>query len=675
MEKSARKLMSNIICFLDKLDQDCNLNHTNLKELSLKVLPFNVNWDDIKWDITSAVEHKIRGHNNRNKYLNFNQNVPNNYSSMFSPLVDVIKALTILRFSYGGQGPDNLQRFIDGWKYIHDELTDSDFRLELITVEVLNNACRTASNRLAQSTAYNIHKSIHEIADLIDINKLAKVHLGFRYSGLKRPSITGGVNYRRLDSVDLMEETFSDKMVSEKVLEAIGKLYQKIPREDQAYRVRILLVVIAIFTGRRIGEILTMPALPVQKNSKNTAYITIYPQKKSLGDAIYTKQHVPLASASIELIESVLNELLELTASIREVAEYIHEHQHADYRVLDSYRVVGYMTSKDIEQCFNLSAKNGKQWAIGRKLVNNGSNQCWNIDQVEKGLDSDVNLKPVLVSNGQKVYLKDCMAILPMNAVHSLKTTFNYAVRLITIQQMSDFLGNNNSRRYGKESYKKKGKVFSVFDKYFSAEEAGFHSTNTHAFRHTLNTLLDEGGMSDLAQTSFFGRINPKDTKTYQHTSPAKAALIFRDDLLKGKISGPIAEQLMKIPLSIHQAYLNAKIKVVFDIGIGSCTHDLAQDPCIRHLQCSAKCDDFHWRKDASGKLDDLKRQFAMTMQSLKFVQNKAKEMQGEPLEYLIHIGKKVHTLTEQLKDAGIENFDYENYLLSEIEDEKNKNN
>lgn len=264
---------------------------------------------------------------------------------------------------------------------------------------------------------------------------------------------------------------------------------------------------------------------------------------------------------------------------------------------------------------------------------------------------------------------------MPLNAAHSVKTTFNYAVRLVNFQQISDFLGNNLSRRNKHENEKKEVKVLSVFDKYFSAEEAGKYSTNSHAFRHTLNTLLDDGGMTDTAQTLWFGRKSPSDTKSYQHTSPAKAALMFREDLLKGKVSGPIAEQLKKIPLSLQQTYLTAKVKVVFDIGTGSCTHDLAQDPCIRNLQCSAKCEDFHWRKDASGKLDDLKRQFAMTMQSLKFVEDKAKGGQGEPLDYLIHIRKKVDTLSAQLKDAGIDNFDYVNYLLSEIEDEKNKNN
>lgn len=682
MSKAPRKLMSNIIQFLDKLDQDCIGNQAALKELALKVMPFNgIAWDDIKWDVTQAVQHKIRGHSARkNKNLNFNQNVPNDALPMTGDIADTIKSLSALRFVHGGQGPENQQRFIDGWKYVYDELSHHNYRLELITPEVLNSACRSAANRLAASTAYNVHKSVHEIADLIDANKLAKVHLGFRYSGLKRPNITAGVAYKRLDDPDALLPTQSEKMASDGVLEVLGVLYQKIPREKLADRVRILLVTLAVFTGRRIGEILTMPALPVQINENKTSYITIYPLKRSQGDILFIKEFVPLPKACLELIDKVINELLEITEPIRNVAHYIHEHQHADYRILKGYESKGWMSPTEICQCFGLSdSASGNTWANYRKLVHKRRPKsihprytCFELDQIKYGMDQDIEFEPVLIANGVNIFHKDCMAILPLNAVHTVKSSFQYAVRLVNLQHMSDFLGNNLARRNGKEKYEKKGKVFSVFDKYLDPEESVRLGVNTHAFRHTLNTWLDEGGMSDAAQTRWFGRKNPRDTKAYQHTSPSKTALLVRHDLLKGVIGGPVANQLKKIPVNIHEAYVSARIKAVHDVGPGLCFHDFSQNPCERSLQCTANCDDFHWRKDDIGRINDIKRQYAITMLAQKTSEEKALKGRGKSKDWLVHNHKKVETLRRVMKESGVEDFDWEIFLLNEVSHEQN---
>ena len=99
----------------------------------------------------------------------------------------------------------------------------------------------------------------------------------------------------------------------------------------------------------------------------------------------------------------------------------------------------------------------------------------------------------------------------------------------------------------------------------------------SHHFRHTLNTLLDEGGLSDLLQTEWFGRKNPRDTKAYQHTSREKRALMLQEDIKKGRVGGHIVEKLKSIPITVHDAFLKAKVNAVRRIRY--LVHNFVQTP------------------------------------------------------------------------------------------------
>ncbi len=127
--------------------------------------------------------------------------------------------------------------------------------------------------------------------------------------------------------------------------------------------------------------------------------------------------------------------------------------------------------------------------------------------------------------------------------------------------------------------------MFTTFLRYFPALAAEYASSSievdftSHHFRHTLNTLLDEGGLSDLLQTEWFGRTNPRDTKAYQHTSREKRALMLREDIKKGLVGGQLAEQIKVVPVEVQDAILKARIQAVHDVGTGICIHNFSQTP------------------------------------------------------------------------------------------------
>lgn len=212
--------------------------------------------------------------------------------------------------------------------------------------------------------------------------------------------------------------------------------------------------------------------------------------------------------------------------------------------------------------------------------------------------------------------------------------------------------------------------TMATFLRYFHDLAAQYASStsennfNSHHFRHTLNTLLDEGGLSDLLQTEWFGRKNPRDTKAYQHTSREKRALMLREDIKKGHVGGQIVDKLKSIPITVQDAFLKARINAVHDVGAGICVHNFVQTPCERHLQCSADCKDYVWVKDDKGRVEDLKRQYSMTVVARETVEKKSLEKNAKKsADWLLHNDKKLATLTQQLADNNISEFDPQQYL------------
>ncbi|MGN7910887.1 hypothetical protein [Enterobacter sp. 22466] len=139
---------------------------------------------------------------------------------------------------------------------------------------------------------------------------------------------------------------------------------------------------------------------------------------------------------------------------------------------------------------------------------------------------------------------------------------------------------------------------------------------------------------------------------------------MFREDIKKGLIGGLVAEQIKVVPVEIQDAIMKSRIQAVHDVGTGICIHHFSQIPCERHLQCSADCKDNIWAKDDKGRLDEQKRQYALTALARK---NDEKQMSGskpkKSADWLAHNDKKLKTLSTQLANNGVEHFDHEQYL------------
>lgn len=663
--RSNRK--AKVVPFIDRLERDRNANLQTLvsKAKLMRLEGFeSINWDDDAWLVTAGRLIKLTGKNTNSASFHFSLLPKLVSDTLKGDWKAIAKALLILRFHRKHQSAPNQRNFITAIGYISYAASELGQDLARLTPEAMDNACSLISKHYSESTTYNLHKHVAEFAAHCDANGLCRVLLQYKFSRIKRPASVGGLNHKRLDDPEILE-TKSDKLVDPTVFRVIGELYLKVP-SGHKYRLYVLMLTLLACTGRRFSEVSLLPNQELSIDDEGKAYIEYFPRKASRGDVFTPKRKLYLPSEVSPIVADVLGELAEITTEARSTAEDMHKVAGPDLRFLanipeDKKLYAADLTEMGVSHAVLASTgwlrKQNLAWPDHNALTKQGIKPANPICYTNKdGLKkycfrnfSEIHVSVIHTDQfGKEYYLKDLLFIRPLGL-----SSGSYAHWLATSCSQS---------------------MFTTFLRYLPALAAEYASKSievdftSHHFRHTLNTLLDEGGLSDLLQTEWFGRTNPRDTKVYQHTSREKRALMLREDIKKGLVGGQLAEQIKVAPVNVQDAILKARIQAVHDVGTGICIHNFSQTPCERHLQCSADCKDYVWAKDDKGRMDEQKRQYALTALARQNAEKKLSSTKPKKsADWLAHNDKKLKTLATQLADNGVEHFDPEQYL-NEVE-------
>ncbi len=664
-KRSQRK--ASVVQFLSRLDVDRLKNSASLVERakSLTLDGFDMTlWDNAEWIITGGRLLKLTGKNVSKVTLNFHYALPLDKGELKSEWADLIKALMVLRFHRDNQSAPNQRNFIAAVSYVVCEMESRGLRLFQLTPEVLDLACNKLTKDYSDGVVYNMHKVIGEFAAHCDANQLCNVLLDYKFSGMKRPQNTGGVGQKRLDDKETLL-TENDKLIDPIVFKIIGELYLNVP-VDHKYRFYVLVLSLMAMLGRRFSEIATLPNQEVSRDDQGRAFLKYFPRKASQGDVFTPMRKLYLPTETVPIVEPIINELNHLCSAARKTATEMQMNMGPDVFFLVDYPDDKRFYKDDLEK-IGISAttldtngwinKNGFAFTDEEKLTLLGkawkrpskfTTKCGIIAYCNRDFNPK-SIEPVQIDQyGQKYYLKDLLLV--------------------------RYLGLSSGSYAHWVSTQLTHSMFSTFLRYFPQLAAEYTSSaievdfTSHHFRHTLNTLLDEGGLSDLLQTEWFGRSNPRDTKAYQHTSREKKALMLRADIKAGLVGGRISEQVKKLPIDLKDAFLAARIHAVHDVGPGICIHHFSQTPCERHLQCSADCNDYVWVRGDEGRKEELKREYAVTFVARETVEERAKSKKpGKSLDWLVHNDKKLDVLAKQLSDYQIEPFDPVIYLEGRI--------
>ncbi|MNG48122.1 Phage integrase family protein [compost metagenome] len=648
-EKVLRK--SKVIPFLTSLqiDRQVNFNSLIAKAKLLKLDGFErIQWDEEVWEITGGRLLQQSGRNSLSITMNFSYPPKLDGERIGGDWEQLVKALFLLRLHSKHQNLSNQRGFVAVAAYIAYFINQRNSSIYNITREDLDRACDEISKDYSESSAYSFHKLAAEFAGHLDANGLCKNFLNYKYSKQKRPESVNAVGTKRLDDPDTL--ITKEKVLPPVVFQVLGQLYQNVPK-DHKYRFYILLLTFFACTGRRFSELSLLPYQKIQADKDGVAYLEYFPRKSSKGNTFTPIRKLYLPSQTLDLLREVILEIQYLTKDCRETALEMHRSQGIDGRFLNNCPEK--LFQKDLE-LLNISkgilGKNSRLSMEGLVFKDEDSGQLYTtIQGLKQYCRHNLNpqsLRALHIDQFGKSYFLHDLMFLRYYTMSSGKSVAYWLTVECSHSMLTTFL------RY----------IDDLVAEYGGLED--LPEFTTHAFRHTLNTMLDEGGLSDLLQTEWFGRSDPKDTKAYQHTSPEKKALIIREQLKNGEAGGMLAEQIFNLPIEIQDAVLAARVKAVHDVGTGLCTHNFSQLPCERHLQCSAECKDYVWIKDDKQRVEEQKRILAITMHAQEAVrEQKQSKRIKKSLDWELHNNKKINVLTKQLQDNGVVEFDPKAYL------------
>lgn len=661
MSKQGRGRKSKVVPFLSRLERSCNANLGLLVDRAKQVLPCipGVGWEQSVWTVQGGRLAKSSGKNTNKPTIQFQYPPKLGDQSLEGKWADLAKALMVLRFHRDHQAIENQRTFVHA--ICHVEYVAKGYGLDVANInsEVLEEACRLISRNYAKTTSYNLHKSVIEFSMHLDKNKLCNSHLGFRYSGLQRPSETNSSGFARLDSEDARAKTKSKKMIDDSLYELFGILYRAVPKEH-ADRIYILMVTLLACVGRRFSEISEMPNQTPSFDKEGNLSIRVFGRKQSVGDTYTPLNSVYCISESKEIIEQVINEAREQYEPLRDVARELRKRNGPDIRFVESGREGDRFFKQDLESLGlgnqllfgnGWLRKNGYAYPVdipGKKKTT----YYTTIEGIRAYCERDYQpwmAKPINIDQmRKKYYLEDLIFLRYLYlggskgdvSAHWLVTPVSHTMFTKWIERRLPEMAESFAPEF--------------------AENIDFKS---HQFRHTINTLLDEGGLPELMQTRWFLRKNKRDTKAYQHTSREKNVLEIRAALKSGQASGVIAKELKHIPIEKHDAFLKVRVKAVHDVGAGICVHNFSQTPCPRHLQCQADCGEYVHVKD-EGRVEEIKRgwAFARIAHDTALSQTEAK-FPKRSQDWVIHNEKKLKTFEKQMEENGVSYFDPYTYF------------
>lgn len=460
------------------------------------------------------------------------------------------------------------------------------------------NCCRSEE---ADSSAYRVGNILARIAKTMDRQRMCAARLNWK-NPIPRTSAEGRSKQARVGKE--FTERRNKMLLSERIVTALGRISNQSDLCDSDL-VRQRAIELLMCGGFRACELLTLafdcwieePLIddygqPMVGHNGAPAYrcgIRYVPAKK--GHEATRIKWMP--SVMIDVARRAIADIRRLSQPYRDRALFMAEnpgrvllpepfHSKPDeylFTLEEIYSAVGLQASEQEQNSARNFIKRGgitlvRTPAEGKTV----STVCkWELEQylVKRSWTETV------FPEGQAHYpLHRCLFVLGVNYFHSTRPILNGTAALLTDGQIRDYLVG------------RKG-VVSVFDRLNYREEDGSKlKVTSHKFRHWLNTMAEDGGMSQVEIALWFGRKDIGHNAAYNHMTGIQLAASIHEKRMQGSVKGPVTEAALKIRNPIRKAEFVVSSTVTAHMtDIGVCEHNWAALPCDKHRECIT-CDE-----------------------------------------------------------------------------------
>ncbi|MDB5581097.1 MAG: integrase family protein [Bradyrhizobium sp.] len=485
-----------------------------------------------------------------------------------------VKALIVLREQSNPRGPKDHNKLLRAARSLHDVLANRDHDPIAMVSSDFKRAAEAIDKANAATTKYRLGQALEEIAEAVNRHNVAKTRILFSNPF---PRVT-------YDTTRISEEARSERAERMATPEAIDALAcASAAVREKGYEPDLLLVAateMLICAPWRIND-----ALNVQVDCDRREAGTTEGSPERLGFAYRGSKGV---TASIKWIPSEMKEMAEraladirrITEPARTVARFMEDHPGRAW-LPDPWRLADPETAVsklEVAEMLGMEPKSATPLWLERHDVRpiglRGRSHLYRLGDVEAAI---LKQQPALPPGAPP--LSSYLFIVPRHFFNTHHHTTLPIVTFVNDQNVSDFIAGRPG-------------MPSVFERLELKDERGEpYAVRSHGIRHFLNTLAQEGGLSQLDIARWSGRKDVRENAAYDHTGGVHLGRKMREILDTGAMRGPIAETIEKLPAVERKAFLESRLATVHMTDIGACIQDWNLAPCPKHGSC-ATCGD-----------------------------------------------------------------------------------
>jgi hypothetical protein len=424
------------------------------------------------------------------------------------------------------------------------------------------------------SNRYLMASRLKEVGRIIDAYGLSRVRIGYT-NRIPRP----------LDGDELTEEgqrVGATKMISPDVLNRLAEISANPP--DDHTRLIIRIVDLMVLGGFRIGEVLTLPLNCWVENRDSPVVNPATGEKFTPCGIVYAAEKVRdyrtkwLPPAAVEMARRAIGDLTHLCRPARTLARWM-EQNPGRLRPLAHLAPDNWIRGSEASELLGLENQSFTNWNLDRRVNGDGSRSILlRIGDIEnmylkRGGGVDVLIMP----SGRRQSLSESLIVGLVNQFNGNLPTLSWLPCPL---------------KYG------------IFHHALSPSQSGLERgrrgilgdslrVNTHQIRHWLNTIADNGGLSDVDLAKWMGRKDIAQNAVYKHGTLVQRTNAAKDLILSGQTHGRVARIAAQIPVDERKKFLDGTIEAVHNTGLGLCLHNFAASPCPDHHECLRGCGDY----------------------------------------------------------------------------------
>ncbi|WP_156814524.1 hypothetical protein [Burkholderia lata] len=458
-------------------------------------------------------------------------------------------------------------------------------------------AAAAACRREAASSSYRVGCRLQEVARIIDREYLAYTRLNWM-NPIPRDMLSGGSKASRISS-DFFERRAS-KLPGGEILEALAEISNRMDLRPQDL-LRQRAVELLICGGFRCNELLTLPRdvwveeLAVDRSGSprldqlgmpiKRCGLRYLPEKG--GHTVAQVKWLP--SALVDVARRAVEDILRITDPFAQVANYLEQNAEGTLLAEVWGKLCGdsLLSASEVAALVGFPLKPGNNGEYGLKFIKHeripfitaphGGRHVLKVRKrdVEAALRRR-SLPPVVSYGGDRTcHLHDLLFLVGVNFIGTQRSLLNGTVRLLTQGQLADYLCDRGGER-------------SIFSRLgYRGQAGGTLRVATHQFRHWLNTLAQEGGLSQIEISRWMGRRRVSDNAAYDHQTGFELADRIRDRLGRGEVQGPVGTTVRRIREPVRrEEFVRSMIASAHVTDIGMCIRDLSALPCDHHRSC-----------------------------------------------------------------------------------------